>query len=263
MIGKSVPAAMWAVVLTILLSLCPAAAGSGQEAPFAPGERLEYEIKWEFVPAGRAEMQVHHGRLQGRKVYRFVLKAETNSFVSLFYKLREKIESYTDRDLKRSYLYKERNKGSEEKKILVSFDWEDMVAQYSDFGKKREPVAITPGTYDPLASFYAFRTRELREGASIEFPVTDGKKHFRGKAAVAAKERIEVNGRELETFKVKPEVNYFGGVFEESEDPSLTIWITADERKIPVKVDVKVAIGSVVAELESITRPLGRDMAAK
>lgn len=261
--ARGIPAAgCFAALLLLLLASVPAA-GAGQDPAIVPGETLEYGVKWEFVPAGRAKMQIRCDRLQDRPVYRFVLKARTNSFVSLFYKLRERIDSYTATDMGRSYLYKERNKGSEKKKIVVSFDWTDMVARHTDFGKDRKRVSITAGTLDPLASLYAFRTRDLRPGAVIEMPVSDGEKHFTAKAVVAGRERIEVNGREYETYVVKPDVNYFGGVFEESEDPALTVWLTADERKVPVRVDVKVAIGSVVAELESVNRPQETDTAAR
>jgi len=247
--------AVYIIALSILLHCIPSRLAHTKDSAFVPGEILEYKVQWEFVPAGQAKFKVGFTQLDKRQVYHFVLKATTNSFVNLFYKLDEKIESYTDKDLEHSYLYKERNKGSNEKKIVVFFDWTEMVVRYSNFGEKREPVPITQSTIDPLASFYALRTRKLYEGAIIEFPVTNGKKHFIGKVVVAGMERIEVNGKQFKAFIVKPDVNYFGGVFEKSKDPGLTLWLTADKRKIPVKIVVKVSIGSVIVELESITKP--------
>jgi len=50
---------------------------------------------------------------------------------------------------------------------------------------------------------------------------------------------------------VEPDLQHIGGVFEKSKDAKLKIWVTADKRRIPVKVKSKVRVGSFVAELIS------------
>jgi len=50
---------------------------------------------------------------------------------------------------------------------------------------------------------------------------------------------------------VEPEIRHIGGVFEKSKDAKLNVWVTADERRLPVKITSKVIIGSFVAELIS------------
>jgi len=44
-----------------------------------------------------------------------------------------------------------------------------------------------------------------------------------------------------------------GGVFEKTKDAKIHIWVTADERRIPVRIKSKVAIGSFIGELTSAT----------
>lgn len=239
----------WLALLWAMACCFWAAGLKAAELPFAVGEKLEYELKWEFVPAGRASLEVLPNGEDQVEGHRFLLRVRSNSFVDLFYKVRERIESFTDGDVSRSLLYKEQNRGSERKDVVVRFDWEEHTAQYANFGKKRDPIEIAPGTFDPLASFYAFRLHDLEGRSSISFPVTDGKKHFTAKVLIKGKRRIEVGKRSYVTYLIEPEVNYFGGVFAKSENPRVKLWLTADERKIPVKIEVKVVVGSIIAEL--------------
>ena len=54
-----------------------------------------------------------------------------------------------------------------------------------------------------------------------------------------------------ETYLVEPDLKYLGGVFKKSEDAKLQIWVTTDERRVPVRIKSKLVVGSFVAELVS------------
>jgi hypothetical protein len=49
-----------------------------------------------------------------------------------------------------------------------------------------------------------------------------------------------------------------GGVFEKSPDAKLQLWVSADYRRLPVKLKSKVIVGSFTGELQSMvgTGPL-------
>ena len=51
---------------------------------------------------------------------------------------------------------------------------------------------------------------------------------------------------------MEPDLEHVGGVFKRSKDAKVQIWVTADERRIPVKIKSKVAVGSFVGELLSV-----------
>ena len=46
----------------------------------------------------------------------------------------------------------------------------------------------------------------------------------------------------------------FGGVFKESKNPQLLVWVTADERRIPVQIKSKVKVGYFIGELIAMER---------
>ena len=182
------------------------------------------------------------------------MTARTNSFVDNFYKVRDRIDAYADMGMNRSLFYKKKQReGRSKKDIEVTFDWSKMQAQYSNFGKKRTPISIKPGTFDPLSAFYFTRLFDWENEKEIRRPVTDGKKNIIGKARLIKRETIQTPSGSFDAYLYEPDIEYIGGVFEKSPDAKIRLWVTADERRIPVRLESKVIVGSFVAELISIT----------
>lgn len=226
----------------------------GSDMPFAPGERLEYELRWENVPAGTACMEVSSIKtFNGEKVYHFVLTAQSNSFIDLFYKVRDRVDAYADLSMTRSRHYeKQQHEGSHKKNIVVTFDWETNRARYSSRGRANRAIALMEGSFDPLSALYFSRTIDLNVGHQFERPITDGKKNVIGQLSVIGRETITLqNGDRYDTYLVEPKLNKVSGVFKEGKDATIRIWVTADERRIPVRVMSKVVVGHFIGELTS------------
>ncbi len=223
--------------------------------PFYPGEKLTFQLKWTIIPAGEAVLEVLPiETINGAKAYHFVMTARSNSFIDHFYKVRDRIDAYADIDMTHSILYKKKqHEGKNKKDVVVNFSWEQNKAQYSNFNNKRPPIDILSGSFDPLSAFYYTRLVELKKNSIIERPVTDGKKCIIGKAFVIKKERIKLASGTYDTYLIEPELKHVGGVFEKSKNAKIQLWVTADKRRIPVKIKSKVVVGSFVGELVSAT----------
>lgn len=228
------------------------ASGHGDSIPFRPGEKINFIVKWSFIPAAEATLEILPlTRLDGIPSYHFVMTAKTYPYVDLFYMVRKRVDAFVDAGITRSLLYKIKEDGKSKRDITVHFDWSRNVAQYSNFGESLEPIPILPGSFDPLSVFYAFRRFDLSESLGITAPVTDGKKCVTGTAKVKKRETVKVGGTYFDTYLVEPDLRHIGGVFRKSKDAKLQIWVTADSRRIPVKIKSKVVVGSFVAELVS------------
>jgi len=221
--------------------------------PFHPGEKLKFELKWSFIKAGEAALEILPiETVNGVQAYHFVMTAESNSAVDMVYKVRDRIDAYTDINMTHSVLYKKKQKeGSTERDIAVNFDWEKREAHYTDFGKKNPPVSLLPGAFDPLSAFYYIRLAEIKENSVIERPVTDGKKCIIGKAAIVKRETIKAGEKVYDTYLIEPELKHVGGVFEKSRNAKIQVWVSADKRRIPVRIKSKVIVGSFIGELIS------------
>lgn len=265
---RPVPGRGILLLVTGLLSFCQTPGhASSEPLPFSVGERIEYSVSWEMIPAGSAVFKVlEHGMMDGKQIRRFVLEARSKKFIDLFYKIRDRLESHTDHEFSRSVFYSKIQSGKEGKKVRVRFDWEKKQAVYSNFGGKRDPIDIPDHTFDPLSSFYKLRTLDLSDWEDPEkdppgqpglfFPVTDGKKCFIQKGAVLKKETISTpSGARYETYLIAPQVTHFSGVFKKSTDAAARVWVSADHLQIPVKIKIKVAVGSIIFDLVSVTSP--------
>lgn len=240
--------------ILFLQGLSCAGASQAKQVPFTPGEKLIYELRWEFVPAGQAILEVlPTSTVDGVKAYHFKATAISNAFVDKFYKVRDYIDAYANAEMSHSVLYlKKQLEGKRKREVRVVFDWNTMQAQYSNFGKARQPIPLLPGTFDPLSIFYSFRFRHLRENTELEAPVSAGKRCVIGKVRILTKQRITVRGGTFDTFLVEPDLKDVRGIFEKSKNAKLQIWVTSDYRRIPVKIKTKVVIGSIIGELAAI-----------
>lgn len=241
------------VVLLLLLASVPARA----ELPFGHGEKLSYDIYWTFILAGSATLETLDSEpVEGRAALHFRALAKSTPFVDTFYKVRDTIESYTDREVTRSLLYrKDQSEGTYVRNYLVKFDKNGNVAYRYSKGALKNAVIIPTGTFDPLSMLFVFRTKPLSVGYEFYAPVTDGEKSITGKAKVVRRETISTKAGEFDTLLVEPDVRDIGGVFRKSPNATLQVWITNDARRIPVRVKSKVVVGHFSMELTGYEPP--------
>jgi hypothetical protein len=239
-------------LLGVVASGPVAAAGSGtRKWAFQPGERLTYLLKWTVVPAGQATLEVLPPQKRaGHQAHHFALTARSNAFVDAFFKVRDRIDAYADPAMRRSLGYRKRqHEGNTQRDVTVTFDWTAMTAQYTNKGDVRAPIPIVPGTFDPLSVFYWSRSAPLSVGGLLQRPVTDGKKLVIGVAHVIREETVTVPAGTFDTFLIEPDLAHVGGVFEKSPDAGIQVWVSADDRRLPVKLKSKVIVGSFSGEL--------------
>jgi hypothetical protein len=227
-----------------------------QESPFHVGEKITYQINWTSIPAGEVTIEtLPTEKINDEDCRHILLTITSNSFVDMFYKIRDRIESYTDLDFTHSVLYIESRKGKRPKDTSIEFDWVKQEAQYSRKGEKEKmaPISILQGTFDPLSAFLAFRLSDLNKTKEIIVHATDGKKMVSGKINVIRRETIKINGTKFDTFLLEPELQGIGGVFE-NKDSAAQIWVTTDNRRIPVRIKSELPFGSFIAELTSYNK---------
>ena len=101
--------------LIILLFLISALNVSGQELAnvretvFQVGEQLSYKLRYGFITAAEAHIRVEHSdiKFDNKSVYHLVAEGRTAGSFNVFYKVRNRYDSYIDRVDLRPYLYTE------------------------------------------------------------------------------------------------------------------------------------------------------------
>jgi hypothetical protein len=98
-----------------------------------------------------------------------------------------------------------------------------------------------------------------QEETLITRPISDGKRTLRASLKVIGREIITLNGRSYDTFLVQPDLKGVNPVFEKEAGATILIWVSADERRIPIKLKSKVRVGSFTGELVGVEGVKGYD----
>lgn len=208
-------------------------------------EKLFYDIYWLGIYAGNAVFEA----VNDKGTLRITSRANSASFISAFYKVEDYAESLIIRGRTAHFRIKQREGRYRSDKETI-FDVSKKRITYFDYlkGKKKEYI-LNDVVWDVVSGLYYLRTQPLTIGKVIYIDVFDSGKLLKAEVSVLRKERIKVSGRgEIDTVVVKPDLKS-EGLFHKKGD--IFIWLTDDEKRIPVKVETKVPIGKVVAELKN------------
>jgi len=213
--------------------------------PFRPGESLRFSVQYGFINAGSAWLEVQPATgPHGRPAYTLVARAESNAFFSRFYKVRNRIESLWDREGRFSLRYAEdRREGKFKAKSEIRFDPERHEAIYPD----GESFPVPPSVQDALSSFYFTRTQALPLGGSVVFDYHASRKSQPLEVRVIGRERVDTPAGKFDCVVVEPMLKA-GGIFKSKG--RLVIWLTDDERRMPVLMRSKVMVGSISVVLQ-------------
>lgn len=214
--------------------------------PFAPGEELNFAVRYGVVRAGDAKLAVEGLEMvNGEPAYRLVSTARSSRFFSTFFEVKDRVESVWSVQRRVPLRFEKHiHEGSYTRNEVVRFDHEAGTAVYAD-GKVKE---IPPGVQDVLSAFYYVRTQNLTPGDSLEVPNHSDGKNYPLVVRVLRRETITVPAGTFTCVVVEPMLKT-AGLFK--QEGRLTIWLTDDARKMPVLMKSKVTVGSIVAELES------------
>jgi hypothetical protein len=189
-------------------------------------------------------------QIRGGAAYHFVFQARTYPVLDLLYPVEGTIEGYTDLALTRSFrLEKDMQEGWTRRAYRVDFDWDRGVARYIKREHVRRRVTLAEGTLDMISVLYYARSLPLEEGLTMTRPLSSGKRIHRVQARVVRTETIVVDGRSWPSYLIETDVRKAGGVFKNSKNPRLLLWISADDQKLPLKIVSKVRVGAFIVEL--------------
>jgi hypothetical protein len=222
--------------------------------PFSEGEILVYHVAFGFVPAGKAQIEVLGTEtINGQLTYAIMSTARSAKGYDWIFKVRDSITTWIDADS----LYSHRaqkiiHEGKFNDVKYVEYHLADSLAPWWDDGRPQTPVKVEPRVQDVLSSGFKSRTLPLAVGDTFSLRTHDVKKTYDLLVIVHERDTVETIAGTFSCFKVEP-VLRSGGLFNKEKKARVYIWVTDDERRIPVMMQSKVSFGSFTAQLESYT----------
>lgn len=235
-------------MLLLAARICPAA----DAIPFKPGEQLHYGIYWGDIAVGDVTFEVKPvATANSMPAYHFTMNSETSPLLNAILMISDRVESYADIGMTHALLYKEHTSNTAAQDVTVTFNWKKREAQYSCNGTKYRPSALLPGAFDPLSVLYALRLLDLKGIKEFSKPVSDGLACVVVRAKVLGKQKVRVESGEYDAYVIEPQLTEFSKIFDTLSGATLTLWISADVRKLPLKIICDMPLGSFKAELKS------------
>lgn len=229
-------------------------AGAGQKTlrsihneAFRPGEVLEFRIHYGIIDAGTAKLEVKPDlrKIGNRDCYHIVGTGQTVGAFDWFFKVRDRYETVMDAQSIIPWLFIRRvNEGGYIKNQNVSFN------HYKDSAtSEKATIAIPEYTQDLISAFYYARTLDMtnvKEGDV--FPITGylDDEIIPLNIKFIGREVVKTKKGTFRCMKFRPML-LEGRVFKEEED--MTVWISDDKNRIPVRVQTNILVGSIKMDL--------------
>jgi hypothetical protein len=217
---------------------------------FKVGEQLSYRLKYGFFTAAEANLTVENTDIKydGRPAYHIVVEGKTAGSFDVFYKVRNRYESYVDQKTLLPYFYAEnRHEGSWNHRDKVTFDHET-----NKITANKGTYPFTGKVFDFVSAYYFARSidvSKLHVGQTFELKyfLDDGINSLG--ITYVGKEKITCPMGTFNCLKFNPTIMP-GRIFKKNS--KLYLWITDDDNRIPVKAQVEVILGSVTMELTNV-----------
>jgi len=226
-----------------------------EKGAFQDGEWFQFEMSYSgFLKAGNATLEVNESKYKGKPVYHVVGKGWTSGFISWFFKVKDHYESYFDKTTGLPYKsIRQIDEGGHTKDIEIEFDHANNMAHVNNKKHNTKETFVTEkDVQDMVSAFYYLRnnydTNAIKEGDVVSLNMFFDEENFKFRLKFLGRETIRTKFGKVKTLMFRPYV-MAGRVFKEQE--SLTLWVSADENKIPLKIKADLRVGSLRANLDA------------
>ncbi len=218
-----------------------------QNEAFGFGEHLDYRVGYKFITAGTASFDIAQQPVikNGRPCYDIRFEVRSLESLEWIYKVRDRYRTVLDVAGIFPWEFNQSiREGGYSRDFNASLDQEKHVAHTTE-----GDFQITPYIHDIVSAFFYIRTQNLHQYTNNSIiPL----RNFFNKdchdlgVKILGKQTIDVAAGTFRCIVVEPLIQE-GGLFK--SDGRILIWLSDDERKVPVRVSSKIPIGTIDAEL--------------
>jgi hypothetical protein len=220
---------------------------------FPVGEYLEYDLDAMGADAGKLTFKVLPRRGESLPIE---VTAHTNTFFSKVRKVKATATSFLNPRTLRPHRYIEdaqENDISKHSDVRfsrdprqVKLDWK--IGQRS--GKSQ--FAYAQEALDPVGAIFLLRQLTLKEGMAVCFDAYGIRRMWRVSGKVVGKQSVSLKIGDFEAWHIQGEAVR---VDSPSQRREIHLWVSADERRLPLAAVGMIDIGAVRATLTSYSRP--------
>jgi hypothetical protein len=227
---------------------------SSTDFAFKAGEWLKFRMSYSnFLNAGYSTMEVKDTANNQQEAFHIIGKGRSTGLISLFFKVEDEYQTFMYKESLKPYRFiRKINEGGHKKDDESIFDYdakEAIVKNHKHNTVEKHP--ISSNIQDMLSSLYFLRNQDLKNiktGDEIGIEMFMGDEITNFKLRFLGREIIKSKFGKVNCLIFRPIVRA-GRVFKEQE--SLTVWMSDDKNKIPIRIKASLAVGSLRADLDA------------
>lgn len=218
---------------------------------FGFGEKLEYKVGILTGPlaglGGEGGISINKDAavINGKQCYDVLFWVDSKGVVDLTYPVHDKYKSIIDISTLLPYEFHQRiREGDFKRDFKATFDRTNNIAVVGT-----DKYKIEANAHDILSALFYIRAYDIgtkKNGEIISLRNFYKDKTFPLDVRIVRRETVTVSAGKFRTIVVEPIVKE-GAPFKFKN--TIYVWLTDDERKVPVKVSTSIGIGEVGAEL--------------
>lgn len=241
-------------LIILFLFLVTVSFGSQDQGAFENGEWFKFRIHYGFVTAGFATLEVKETVMNQKPVYHVVGRGYTTGMSRFFFKVDDLYESYFDKITGYPYQFVRKiDEGGYTKNQEGFFNQSTLKVLVKDYKHKKESTFSFPkGTQDIVSTFYYLRNYptidKMKIGESVAIDMFFDNETTKFKLKFLGIENITTKFGKVSAMIFRPIVQS-GRVFKEKE--SMTVWISNDQNKVPLRIQADLVVGAIKADLEA------------
>ena len=108
---------------------------------------------------------------------------------------------------------------------------------------------FSQNTFDPISAVYLARSLDFEVGDAPRLEVFGGKSRYLVTLSVEGRERVSLGSGDFDAYRIVPRVTNLAKSGYAKRVREATVWISADHRRMPLKMSSRVFIGSVNIEM--------------
>ncbi len=234
-----------------------------QKAPTSVdiGEKMFYRISFNSLltgnlKAGEAVVEVKNSDLKFNdgKAYHAVVEGGTSGLIELFYKVNDRFESYISEETNLPYIFiRDISENKYKKSEKIIFDRKKQVALNGD-----KVIPVPHNVLDLVTLFYFIRNSFNFDdflGKDITVPLFLDDKVSELTIKFLGTQDVKTKFGRFNCIAIKPMV-LVGNTFDESFP--ITVYVTNDDKKVPVLIESKLRVGRMRVELMGYNRGINR-----
>jgi hypothetical protein len=238
------------VLSLLFLSVC-FQAHSAEATPFEDGEKITYHFYWGIFMVGRGTFEVKKG--EDAKNLIFQASIRSNDFISAIYPVNDVLTSEFDPKKKRSLNFEQDLNEGKHRTWEETFFYYDLAKastqSYMD-GETKWFEIPSGGVQDKLSTIYFMRMINWDGLESASTMIGNDKVNREIVITKVREETIDLDSyKKIPTMVVEPNSEYLGKFGKRGK---MTVWVSNDQFKIPIRILAKLDVGTIRAELVNI-----------